>query len=99
MKNVITRQSSRQPSNRQPSGRQPSNEQPSNGQSNQNPQNKLSHTSYGTYPPRPLRSPPLTMHKQGATEMSSEESTSSMQTQKCQKLEDNDLKQITTQKL
>jgi hypothetical protein len=31
--------------------------------------------------------------------MSSGESTSSMQTQKCQKLKDNDPKQITTQKL
>jgi len=31
-----------------------------------------------------------------AIEMSSGEDTSSMQTQKCQKLEDNDLKQIAT---
>jgi hypothetical protein len=92
----IWRMSSNGQSGRQPSGKPLSNEQPSDGQSNQNPQNKLSHTSFGTYPPRPLSSPPLTMHKWGAIEMSSEESTSSTQTQKCQKLEDNDLKQIAT---
>jgi len=37
--------------------------QPSNGQFDQNLWNKLSHTSFGTYPPKPLRGPPLTMHK------------------------------------
>jgi hypothetical protein len=37
--------------------------QPLGGQYNQNPQNKLSHASYGTYP-KPLSGPPSTMHRQ-----------------------------------
>jgi hypothetical protein len=37
------------------------------------------------------------MHKQGATKMSGKVNTSLTQTQKCQKLENNDPKQIVTQ--
>jgi len=60
------------------------------------PQNKLPHTSFGTYPPRPLSNPPSTIHKKKATKMSSGENIPSTQTQKHQKLENNDLKQIAT---
>jgi hypothetical protein len=42
-----------------------SSKQPLGEQSNQNPWNKLSHTSFGTYPPKPLNNPPSTMHKWG----------------------------------
>jgi hypothetical protein len=56
----------------------------------------LHHTSFGIYPPKLLSGPPSTMHKQRVVEVSSGQNTSLTQTQKRQKLEDNDLKQIAT---
>jgi hypothetical protein len=79
-------------SGRQPSSKPPLGGQPSSDQFDQNPQNKLSHASFKTYPCKPLSIPPSTMHKQKAAKMSNRESTSSTQIQKHQKFENNDLK-------
>jgi hypothetical protein len=73
-------------SSRQPSGEPPSNGQPSSTQSDQNPWNKLFHTSSWTYPCRPLSGPLSTMHKWGAAKMSGGENTSSTQTQSIKSL-------------
>jgi hypothetical protein len=70
--------------------------QPSRGRSDQNPLNKLSHTSFSSYPPRPLSDPPSIMHKQKATKISIRKNISPTQSQKRQMFEDNDLKRITT---
>ncbi len=48
----------------------------SKGQFDKNPPNPLSHTSFGSYPYKPLNGPPLIMHKQGVAKMSSGENTS-----------------------
>jgi hypothetical protein len=61
-----------------------------------NPQNKLSHTSFSIYPPRPLNNPPSTMHKWKVVGISCGEKNSSTQSRKHQKLEDNGLKWIAT---
>jgi hypothetical protein len=73
-------------------GRQPSGKPPSSDQFDQNPQNKLSHASFRTYPYKPLNSPPSTMHKRRATKNFDRASTSSTQIRKHQKLESNDPK-------
>jgi hypothetical protein len=70
--------------------------QPLKGQFDQNPLNKLSHTSFNSYPPRPLSDSPSTMHKQRVTKISSRKNTSSTQSRKHQMLEDNDPKRIAT---
>jgi len=53
------------------------------GQFDQNPPNLLFHTSFGSYPRKPLSNPLSTMHKQGAKKMSGGENISSTQSQKC----------------
>jgi hypothetical protein len=44
-------------------GKQPLSRKPLGKQFDQNHQNKLSHTSFGTYPLKPLSDSPSTMHK------------------------------------
>jgi hypothetical protein len=61
------------------------------GQFDQNPPNLLIHMSFGSYPCKPLSNPLSTMHKQGVKKMSGGANISSTQSQKCQRLEENDL--------
>jgi hypothetical protein len=62
----------------------------SRGQFDLNPPNLLSHTSFDSYPHKPLNGSLSTMHNQRATKMSEGDSTSSTQSQKHQNLKDND---------